>query len=204
MADDKISIEDSEIGGDVAGGDIDKSRKYIFTGSKSSYMSILLEKFKKEQEGDSKLTEFIDDLDYYYNKRKDDVIGLEEKLSNANRRQSFIDFAVEAKDKYHRKLYKYQFSEAAQKINIHLLGLVISYFENEIHPLLEKGEDEKLINSMITERLINPLMTELDENYLGFTAHDINGMLHFIAENKKSSVLEFAPIALKICTQSKL
>jgi hypothetical protein len=183
MADEKISIDNSEIGGDVAAGNIDKSRSYEFSGSKSSYMGILLNKFKLEQENDQQLTAFIEDLDYYFNKKKDDVIGLEEKLTAANRRKGFIEFAIEAKERYHRKLYKFQFSEAAQQINLHLLGLVISYFENEIHPLLEKGEDEQLINSMITERLVNPLLNELDQNYLGFTAHDINGMLHFLTGN---------------------
>lgn len=184
MADERISIENSDVGGDVAGGNIDKSKKtYAFSGSKSSYMKVLLEKFKQEQESNAQLTEFIEDLDYYFNKKKDDVIGLEEKLKAANRKKGFIDFAIEAKERYHRKLYRYQFSEAAQKINLHLLGLVISYFENEIHPLLENGEDEQLINSMITERLVTPLINELDENYLGFTAHDINGMLHFLTGN---------------------
>jgi hypothetical protein len=61
--------------------------------------------------------------------------------------------------------------------------MVISYFENEIKPLLQKGEDEQLINSMINERLVKPLIAELDENLLGFTAHDINGMLYFLTGN---------------------
>jgi len=182
MPDEKISIDSSEVKGDVAGGNIDKSRIYQFTGSKTAYMKILLEKFKQEQSTNSHLKEYIDDLDYYYNKKKDDVIGLEDKLTSANR-QGFIEFALEAKDKYHRKLYKYQFSEAAQKINLHLLGLVITYFENEIKPLLKKGEDEQLVNSMINERLIKPLLDELDENLLGFSAHDINGMLYFLTGN---------------------
>jgi hypothetical protein len=183
MADDKITIDKSKIVGDVAAGNIDKSKTYDFSGSKSTYMGILLTKFKQEQENNQRLSAFIEDLDYYFNKKKDDVTGIQEKLEAANRRQGFIEFAIEAKDRYHRKLYKFQFSEAAQKINLHLLGLVISYFENEIHPLLEKGEDEQLINSMITERLVMPLLNELDENYLGFTAHDINGMLHFLTGN---------------------
>lgn len=182
MSDGKVSIDGSEIKGDVAAGNIDKSRTYQFTGSKTSYMKMLLDKFKQEQSTNVHLKEYIDDLDYYYNKKKDDVIGLEDKLANANR-QDFIEFAIEAKDKYHRKLYKYQFSETAQKINLHLLGLVITYFENEIKPLLKKGEDEQLINSMINERLIKPLLDELDENLLGFSAHDINGMLYFLTGN---------------------
>lgn len=182
MPDEKVLINDSDVKGDVAGGNIDKSRVYQFSGSKTSYMKILLEKFKQEQRTNIHLKEYIDDLDYYYNKKKDDVVGLEDKLKSANR-QDFIEFAIEAKDKYHRKLYKYQFSEAAQQINLHLLGLVITYFKNEIKPLLKKGEDELMINSMINERLIKPLLDELDENLLGFSAHDINGMLYFLTGN---------------------
>jgi hypothetical protein len=182
MSDEKVSIEGSDVKGDVAGGNIDKSRIFHFAGSKTSYMKLLLEKFKQEQLSNANLREYIDDLDYYYNKKKDDVIGLEDKLKSA-KRQSFIEFAIEAKDKYHRKLYKYQFSEAAQKINLHLLGLVITYFENEIKPMLIRGEDEQIVNSMINERLIKPLLEELDENLLDFSAHDINGMLYFLTGN---------------------
>jgi hypothetical protein len=184
MADDQISIKNSDVTGDIAGGNIDKSTRFEFSGSKSSYMNILISKFNKEQESNSQLNEFIEDLDYYYNKRKDDVIGLEEKLKNAGRNESFIEFAIDAKDRYHRKLYKrFKFSESAQKINVHLLGLVISYFENEIHPLIIRGDNEQIINSMISERLIKPLLNELDENCLDFNAHDINGMLHFLTGN---------------------
>ncbi|HTJ48463.1 MAG TPA: ABC-three component system protein [Cyclobacteriaceae bacterium] len=182
MAEEIVRVDNSSVEGDVAGGNIDKSKHFHFEGPKTSYMKMLLEKFKLEQNSNASLMEYIEDLDYYYNKKKDDVVGLDQKLKEANR-DSFVSFAIEAKDKYHRKLYRYQFSEAAQKINLHLLGLVISYFENEIKPMILKGEDEQVINSMINERLVKPLLNELDENLLGYSAHDINGMLYFLTGN---------------------
>lgn len=182
MSEEKVVLTDSKVIGDLAGRDIDKSKKYIFSGSKTNYMQILLKKFKEEENANAPLQAYLEDLDYYNNKRTGDVIGLEEKLTLGDR-SNFIDFAIGAKEKYHRKLYRYQFSEAAQLINIHLLGLVISYFENEIKPLIVKGEDEQFVNSMITERLIKPILDELDENLLGFSAHDINGMIYFLTGN---------------------
>src|SRR3989338_615923 len=110
MAEDKVNIDKSEIGGDVAAGDIDKSKHYHYSGSKADYMKVLLAKFKEDQKNNLQLTTFIDDLDYYYNKRKDDIVGLKEKLTDANK-QDLIDFAEDFKDRFHRKLFQHQHSE---------------------------------------------------------------------------------------------
>lgn len=182
MSKDKLNIQNSDIEGDVAGRDIDKSRHIHFVGSKSSYMKVLLEKFKAEESKNTKLKGFIDDLDYYYNRRQDDVIGLEEKLKEG-KREELISFALDFKDRFHRKLFQYQFSESGQKILLHLLAEVQSRFINEVYPLICAGEEFTLVNSAITERVIEPVKAELDENLLGITAQHINGMLYFLTGN---------------------
>ena len=182
MPDETIKVDNSEISGDLAGRDIDKSKHYHYSGSKGSYMKTLLEKFKNEQKENQQLKAFIDDLDYYYNKRQDDVVDLKTKLTEGNR-QDLIDFATDFKDRFHRKLFHYQFSEAAQTILLNLLAEVQSRFINEIYPSICRNEDPDIINSMITERLIEPIKEQLDENLLGITVQHINGMLYFLTGN---------------------
>jgi len=182
MSENKVSVDKSNIAGDVAGRDIDKSKHYYYSGPKSEYMKTLQAKFKAEQGQNTQLKGFIDDLDYYYNKRQEDVIGLEEKLKEGNR-EELIYFATDFKDRFHRKLYQYQFSDAAQNILLHLLAEVQSRFINEVYPLICKNEEPGIVNATITERLIEPIKEQLDENLLGITVQHINGMLYFLTGN---------------------
>ncbi|WP_316749592.1 ABC-three component system protein [Pedobacter gandavensis] len=183
MFDDGVRVSNSNVVGHIAGGDInDLSTKMIFSGSKGVYMKSLLDRYKKDCEGSQVKRDFIDDLDYYNNKRDGDVIGLEEKLTMASREDLFW-YANDAKDRFQRFLFKNQFSEAAQQIFVHLLTEIQSRFLNEIYQALCNGESQEKVNLLITERLINPVKEELGENYLGITAMHINGMLYFLTGN---------------------
>jgi hypothetical protein len=182
MSDKKVTIDNSNVSGDVAGGNIDKSKHLHYSGSKSEYMKSLQEKFKLDQAQNLQLQSFIDDLDYYYNRRQDDLIELDEKLRAGNRAE-LIYFATDLKDRFHRKLYQYQFSDAAQNIMLHLLAEVQSRFINEIYPLICQNEDPAIVSTTITERLIEPIKDQLDENLLGITSQHINGMLYFLTGN---------------------
>lgn len=183
MNENNVTQSGNVVGGDVAARDIHKP-SYVFPRSQDAilYMSDLLRRFREEQDGNTRLNQLIDDLDYYNCPLAGDVLGLEQKLKDGNR-ESFIDFALRAKERFHKKLVKYQFSESAQKINVYLLALVQSYFENHISPKIHSGCSAEELSSLIQELLINPLLGQLQENTLGFTAFDINGMLYFLTGN---------------------
>jgi len=185
MTENEVTQKGSEVGGDQVGRDkYTNAPQYNFASSKkgTSPMSHLLKKFEEERKNDSKLDSFIEELDYFNRPIKGDVIGLEQKLIDG-KREAFIDFALRAKESFHKKLFKFQFSESAQKINIHLLALVESYFMHHICPKIHNGHSSEEISSLIQELLVNPLLNELEENTLGFTATDINGMLYFLTGN---------------------
>ena len=177
------NISNNDLTGDLAGRDIDKSSHLHLGEQKLSQMKVLLKKFKEEESNNQQLTEFIEELDYYNTpKRNETVVGLEDKLIAGNR-TSLIEYAKDMKDRFHRKLYKYQFSETAQKINVHLLALVQSYYMNEVYPMICENKDAAIINALISERIIQPLLAELEDNSLGFAAQDINGMIYFLTGN---------------------
>lgn len=183
MDDNEIRQSGNIVVGDQAGRDVHKPN-YVFQRSDIaiSYMSELLRRFAEEQQNNLKLNGLIDDLDYYNSPLTGDVLGLEQKLTHGNR-ESFIDYALRAKERFHKKLVKYQFFESAQKINVHLLALVQSYFEYHIAPKIHSAASAEEISTLVQELVINPLLGQLEENTLGFTALDINGMLYFLTGN---------------------
>ena len=185
MSDNDVSQSNNKVDGDQAGRDVNKNvSAYNFVRSKETitYMTTLLNKFKEERDGNVLLSVLIEDFDYYKRPYKGDVVGLEQKLKDGGR-DDFISYALKSKERFHKKLIRYQFFESAQKINVYLLALVESYFENHICPKIYKGQSSEEIKGLIQELLINPLLNELEENLLGFTAADINGMLYFLTGN---------------------
>ena len=172
------------VGNDQVGRDKITTNNLNFGRSQSNItaMQALLAKFKEERKNNPQLDEFIEELDYYNKPLETDVIGLEQKLIDGNR-ESFINYATRVKEVYHKKLYKFQFSEVAQRINYHLLALVESYFTTYIYPRICESEDPNVINALIVDTIINPLLDQLDENPLGFSANEINGMMYFLTGN---------------------
>jgi hypothetical protein len=53
----------------------------------------------------------------------------------------------------------------------------------EIYPRVCNNEDPVLINSLISEKVINPLIVELGDNLFDFTPDDVQGMLYFLTGN---------------------
>lgn len=184
MSDGPVNVTRSTVHGDVAGRDMISTinNEYVFSGKKGDYMKSLLHKFKTGSASSEQMQDFIEDLDYYNNKRVDDVVGLEAKLEAGNRKH-FLWVAANFKDRFHKLMYKYQFSEAAQKILLHLLAEVESRFLTEVYPMICNNEPEEKINMIITERLVGPVKDELDENLLGITANHIHGMVYFLTGN---------------------
>jgi hypothetical protein len=187
MSENKVSQSKNEAGGDLAGRDIIRNRNSIYYDFGKGNRLIapiqsLYAEFELEKETNPQITEFIEELNYYYNKLDGEVIGLEEKLKNANR-EGFIKFALRVKETYHKKLYRHQFSDTAQRINVFVLALVESYFTNIVYPKICAHASYEEINILIQENVINKVLNELGENVLGFTATDINGMLYFLTGN---------------------
>jgi hypothetical protein len=178
---------ENKAGGDLAGGNIDKSRQYFLGNSKpankKSRITLLYEKLEDEIKNDIKIDRIIDDLQHFQQARtNEDVIGIEAKLK-AGERENFIDYALDAKEYYTKKIWKYQLYESAQKINVYLLALVQTYFVNKIYPLICRNEDPILINELVVEKIVNPLLDELADDTLGFSSKDIEGMLYFLTGN---------------------
>lgn len=183
MNDNKVTQRGNTVGGDQAARDVNKTSNYYLESQNSiKYMSRLLRQFEDERRGNVRLNEIIGELDHYHSRLEGDVIGLEQKLKDGNC-ETLIGFALIAKERFRKKLEKYQFSEAAQKINVQLLGRVLSNFENKIAPKIQIGIPAHEIADLIQETIVDQVSSELLENALDFTDVEINGMLYFLTGN---------------------
>ncbi len=182
MAENEISLSDSSVGGNFTGRD-DKSLNIINSYERSTYLQDLYDKFQKEKEENPELVEFCEELDYFNSIIDGDVIGLDEKLRLGGR-EKLIHYALDLKDKFHRKLFKTsQYSLIAQDINVYLLTKVRRGFMMEVYSLICNNEPEEKINILITERIIRPVQADLGINLFKYNEEDIMGMIFFLTGN---------------------
>lgn len=174
----------NDVEGDQAGRDIYKTTINNNIPPQKRILAIanLLKKFAERTEQDTQLQSFIEDLDYYNRPMETPVIGLEQKLKDGSR-ENVIAYAMRAKESFHKKLFRNQFSEAAQNINLQILSWIEAQFFNHVYQKICNGHPHDEISSLIQEFIIDPLLNELENDTLGYTTLDINGMLYFLTGN---------------------
>lgn len=179
----KINLENSDVGDKFVGRD-DKSVNITYNSSnRSTYLQDLYDRYQKEKNDNPDFKELCEELDYFNSIIDQDVIGLEEKLQQGGR-EKLISYALEVKERFHKKLMKTsQYSEIAQDINVYLLTKVRRGFIMDIHNLICDNESEDKINLLITERIIKPVQEDLGINLFRYNEDDIMGMLFFLTGN---------------------
>lgn len=178
------TAQEGNFANDLAGRDINKT-SYTVTSAplqKHNKLKELFRAFEYEKDNNIQFREFIDELEHFTTPKVETVIGLDAKLKNGNR-DTIIDFAKDVKEMYTKKLFKYQFYQSAQKINVYLLGLTWQYFMTSVYPLVCNGVPDNVINDAIKNSIIDPLLEALDGDTLGFQPHDISGMIYFLTGN---------------------
>ena len=171
--------------GDISAGDINKQTYYFgrvpFEGK--SQLEILYDKLEKEKKESTVFSDIVDELLHYKNNADDtDIIGLEKKLENGNRLK-YLSFAEKSKEKFTKKLLKYEHYETAQLIFAFLLAKVYSSFETNISPHLSEENSDTFVNELVSEYITKPLEDILGDNLLHIFDDEINGMLYFLTGN---------------------
>lgn len=174
------NLENVNAGGDIVLGN--KETHHHHHEKNKNRLASLFEKLNAEFANKEEISGWIDDLNRYITQR--DVIGLEQKLTDGNR-TDLIDDALWLKEEYYKKLTKYQLYQSAQKIQAHLLASILEKFRNCIMPLINDNADNKTVSDAISTQIINPLVLlieqeGLEDNLLGFSATDIEGMIYYL------------------------
>ena len=149
----------------------------------ASWFARLQEDFKN----DVRLQKKMDDIMRYRTKLRH-TIGLEQKLLDGGFPKKAIDKARRQKQSYAKKATKYQYYEMANKIDNYLFAIVSDHFDREVLPLIEDEKPLREINQAVYDKVILPVMEELNtvgdsDTCLCYTLDDVFGMLYYLTGN---------------------
>jgi hypothetical protein len=170
----------NRIGRDLAGRDIVTTNVY---NSKRSQISYLNEKYKEECQNQTEVCEYIKGLLHYTDRGDEPIKGLDHKLKQVNRDAQYIEFATRQKELFAKRLLKRDLSPAAQRIFAYMMGKIKLNFIHNIIPRIKAGATEAEIDGLICSSVLEPAVTELEENVLDFTVDEIEGMLFYLTGN---------------------
>ena len=177
----QIEVTDIEVGSDFVGRDKLELNLTIDSTSLSeevhNYIQALSIKYLEESGEDRKFFSRIDDLEYF-TPLEGEVLGVEQKLMDANFEYRLKN-ALRAKERFAKKLFKFEYFHSAQKIIAYILAKIESDFEMHIYPALDSSSKSEL-NDLIKTKIIEPVLKELGINVLGFDQVDVIGMIFFL------------------------
>ena len=111
---------------------------------------------------------------------KQDLSG---KLSDGDFNED-IDWALELKEEYAKKILKNDASLTQQKIHAFLLAKLQMAFRRHVLSAIRNGESKDKIRHLIDNEVISVVGNYLgDENVLNLYDDDLNGMLYFLTGN---------------------
>jgi hypothetical protein len=170
--------------GDVAGGNIDKSKTYIINTQPKSRLSGLIEQLKDQVGKDKDAAEFVERLRSWMIP-KNTVLSrdLETKLKDSGQGHLLHD-ALEAKERFTKQLRRTAFNPALQEIYVQILGEIHTAFtyriKPKISPLTERGVIEGEIANLGEKITLQISDAPAD---LGLGLIEIIGMLYYLTGN---------------------
>ena len=159
----------------------------VYQEKAESRLSGWFRKLNDELENDEKLKKKLDDIRRYKTKLPH-TIGLEQKLRDGGFSESAIEKARRLKQYFAKKSTKFQYYESAQRIDSYLFAKVCGGFDAYVMPLIEQQTPLTDIRQCVYERVILPIMHELNDNgaedaCLCYNEEDIFGMLYYLTGN---------------------
>ena len=144
-------------------------------------------KLQEDFKNDVRLQKKMDDIMRYRTKLPR-TIGLERKLQDGGFPKSAIDKARRQKQSYAKKATKFQYFEMATTIDNYLFAIVSDHFDREVLPLIEDEKPLREINQAVYNKVVLPVMEELNtvgdgDTCLCYTLDDIFGMLYYLTGN---------------------
>lgn len=165
--------------GDAVGRD--KIINNIHHSERKSQIDCWLDKLSEELRDNTKIRDFVDSLQYYFQPfTYDDVVGLEAKLDRADRSAQKI-IALRRKEAFSKLLEEWQAYPAAQEIFAYFLSKIEASFEINIAPFLgDYPKDE--IDRLIHHHLITPVIDEMGHGPFMLNHTNVSGMVYWLAE----------------------
>jgi len=177
---------DNIAGGDVVGRDkhVNAQSTHLHLPAPSSVgqLARLLERLTIEERQGNQAAGLIEELKRFCEPVEANPIGVEQKLLDGGR-ADLIEFALQAKEQFAKKLARNTFFESAQEIHALLLSKIYSVFWNEIIPQIRAGASRAIIDVLVRERIIDPIVGELQSTPFRYYDEHVHGMLYYLTGN---------------------
>ncbi len=178
-----VNQSHSEAGGDIAGGNIDKS--FHFNNHTSAYEAIekLAAQLRAEVKEQQTFDGTVANLAYYKRRREalDGIVGLENKLKAGERLDLWED-ALDQKVEFERLLEEWSLYASAQEIFAHILAKVERTFKGQVRPHLPNVTNE-IADKLVDELIILPITNECSKvDHFFVNTNRALGMLYWLAD----------------------
>lgn len=169
--------------GDVAQGNIDKSKTTIYNVPKTRLGGII-EQLRDQIGEDPEAAEFVESLITWMNPKRTELKrDLATKLKACGKGYLLED-ALEAKELFAKQIRRTAFNPALQEVYAYMLGAVKVTFNYRIKPLIASATAPGLIEASIAdlaEDITNQIADAPPE--LGIGLQEVIGMLYFLTGN---------------------
>ncbi len=169
----------NEVHGNLAGRDVNITH---VGAERETFMVRLHKKFEMERANSVTFRETIDALQYFQDSVDIVPMGLEKKLELAGR-QMDIPQALRAKELFVKCIARYSLSESAQTVIAYCLGKIHELFKANVSPLIGQGVSAQTIDAAVFTTVIQPVLAELEVNFLGLMPHELRGMVYYLTGN---------------------
>lgn len=176
-----INIDRSNVGRDVVLGDV-----YIQQSVPSFIPKSLVDQLQCQKDNNNQ-----HDTTQFKNQRVNKptpnkngvVIGLAQKLKNANADPEFISVAEAKKESFAETLAANEYFEAGQQIFLLLMNRVENMFKYSIYSeYVKKGVEVEEVQRLVYEHIITVIPTMIGGN-LRLTDDEIEGMVYYLTGN---------------------
>lgn len=175
-----VEQSNNRAGRDIVGGN--QINNQFGTPAPSAYLARLLEKYQQEVESNAQTKEKLLELQRFGEAKENPLIPLEKKLADGGR-SDLVEFALEEKEGFAKKLARFTHFPSAQMIHLHLLANIYSVFSTRILPAIREGQNRDAVECLIQHAIIEPTLSELRENPFNYSAVDVQGMLYYLTGN---------------------
>lgn len=173
--------------GNNADGDIVAGNKNVYVTQQLTIpptpLSRLYTRYLQDRETNQLPSELYEKLQHFCNQSTDgDVRGLADKLIAANH-EDLIPSATRLKEVSAKLIFRWQTSGTAQDILAWILGRMYVDFTLHVTPAVQESAPRKVIDQLISEKVMQPIENMLGENHLGLEMQDLLGLLYFLTGN---------------------
>ncbi len=179
----KIKQQDvNSDGGDIAGGNIIKPTTYNNNTFNEMPTPTYFALQKLKDECDQNIEGFIRELEHLMKeKENEEIVGLENKL-NAGNRGDLIEYALEQKEAYYKKLLASSTLLSEQEFHLHIIAQVRSRFKTIYAKIRSQEHTREQIDEEI-EKLIDIIYDKLLDDPLRLNRTGIDGIIYFLTGN---------------------